>query len=227
MGWYLQRIGRAKECAEVCIGVSCSATIAGVGSMSGVQEARDRRNASACVPASCWLDKRHDPRAARPSPRRRGGRVVDRTALEMRHTGNRIGGSNPSLSATLRPGELRATAFAKKRFTLAFSLSESAHGARPSLTSRRGRQRQSRAQAPRMSDALRLIDETRGGEALPLTVSAPLTLGWVQQFQCLSERSDQRLSSLVPYGPKIEVEPLAPTGLPHVASAFITAAMNL
>ncbi len=30
---------------------------------------------------------------------RRGGRVVDRTALEMRHTGNRIGGSNPSLSA--------------------------------------------------------------------------------------------------------------------------------
>jgi hypothetical protein len=26
--------------------------------------------------------------------------VVDRTALEMRHTGNRIGGSNPSLSAT-------------------------------------------------------------------------------------------------------------------------------
>jgi hypothetical protein len=25
--------------------------------------------------------------------------VVDRTALEMRHTGNRIGGSNPSLSA--------------------------------------------------------------------------------------------------------------------------------
>ena len=31
---------------------------------------------------------------------RRGGRVVDRTALEMRHTGNRIGGSNPSLSAT-------------------------------------------------------------------------------------------------------------------------------
>src|SRR5262249_43306848 len=32
-------------------------------------------------------------------PRRRGGRVVDRTALEMRHTGNRIGGSNPSLSA--------------------------------------------------------------------------------------------------------------------------------
>src|SRR6185436_18505855 len=31
----------------------------------------------------------------------RGGRVVECTALEMRHTGNRIGGSNPSLSASL------------------------------------------------------------------------------------------------------------------------------
>jgi hypothetical protein len=30
---------------------------------------------------------------------RRGGRAVECTALEMRHTGNRIGGSNPSLSA--------------------------------------------------------------------------------------------------------------------------------
>jgi hypothetical protein len=30
----------------------------------------------------------------------RGGRAVECTALEMRHTGNRIGGSNPSLSAT-------------------------------------------------------------------------------------------------------------------------------
>jgi hypothetical protein len=29
--------------------------------------------------------------------------VVECTALEMRHTGNRIGGSNPSLSATLGP----------------------------------------------------------------------------------------------------------------------------
>jgi hypothetical protein len=28
--------------------------------------------------------------------------VVESTALEMRHTGNRIGGSNPSLSASLR-----------------------------------------------------------------------------------------------------------------------------
>ena len=32
---------------------------------------------------------------------RRGGRVVECTALEMRHTGNRIGGSNPSLSAII------------------------------------------------------------------------------------------------------------------------------
>src|SRR5215467_2058310 len=30
---------------------------------------------------------------------RRVGRVVDGTGLENRHTGNRIGGSNPSLSA--------------------------------------------------------------------------------------------------------------------------------
>ena len=33
------------------------------------------------------------------STSRRGGRVVDCTALEMRHGGNSIGGSNPSLSA--------------------------------------------------------------------------------------------------------------------------------
>ena len=31
---------------------------------------------------------------------RRGGRVVECAALEMRYTGNRIEGSNPSLSAT-------------------------------------------------------------------------------------------------------------------------------
>ncbi len=36
-----------------------------------------------------------------PSPApRRGGRVVDRAALEMRSTRKRTGGSNPSLSAT-------------------------------------------------------------------------------------------------------------------------------
>ena len=34
---------------------------------------------------------------------RRGGRVVDRAALEMRSTGNRTGGSNPSLSASSHP----------------------------------------------------------------------------------------------------------------------------
>jgi hypothetical protein len=33
-------------------------------------------------------------------PMRRGGRVVDRVALEMRSTRKRTGGSNPSLSAT-------------------------------------------------------------------------------------------------------------------------------
>ena len=36
----------------------------------------------------------------------RGGRVVECTALEMRHTGNRIGGSNPSLSAKPTPSPL-------------------------------------------------------------------------------------------------------------------------
>ena len=38
-----------------------------------------------------------------PTRPRRGGRVVDRAALEMRSTGNRTGGSNPSLSASFRP----------------------------------------------------------------------------------------------------------------------------
>ena len=36
----------------------------------------------------------------RPPRPRRGGRVVEGTALEMRHTGNRIVGSNPTLSAS-------------------------------------------------------------------------------------------------------------------------------
>ena len=38
---------------------------------------------------------------------RRGGRVVECAALEMRYTGNRIEGSNPSLSATDLNTELR------------------------------------------------------------------------------------------------------------------------
>jgi hypothetical protein len=33
--------------------------------------------------------------------------VVECTALEMRHTGNRIGGSNPSLSATTSSAGVR------------------------------------------------------------------------------------------------------------------------
>src|SRR4051812_19134959 len=47
------------------------------------------------------------PRVDQPAPARvsvsisrRDGRVVECTALEMRHGGNSIGGSNPSLSAT-------------------------------------------------------------------------------------------------------------------------------
>ena len=40
---------------------------------------------------------------------RRGGRVVDRAALEMRSTGNRTGGSNPSLSAICLVRAAKAT----------------------------------------------------------------------------------------------------------------------
>ena len=39
------------------------------------------------------------PRITAPTRLRRGGREVECTALEMRHTGNRIVGSNPPLSA--------------------------------------------------------------------------------------------------------------------------------
>jgi hypothetical protein len=52
--------------------------------------------------------------ASRPWRPRRGGRVVNRTALEMRNTGNRIGGSNPSLSANSpQPEILQLTGAAK------------------------------------------------------------------------------------------------------------------
>lgn len=43
---------------------------------------------------------------------RRGGRVVDRAALEMRSTGNRTGGSNPSLSAIICSRARRRSAWA-------------------------------------------------------------------------------------------------------------------
>jgi hypothetical protein len=46
----------------------------------------------------------------------RGGRVVECTALEMRHTGNRIGGSNPSLSATLRREHTESGGISNPRF---------------------------------------------------------------------------------------------------------------
>jgi hypothetical protein len=45
-------------------------------------------------PASARFPPSHD-------PSRRGGRVVDRTALEMRHTRKGIVGSNPTLSAKI------------------------------------------------------------------------------------------------------------------------------
>ena len=58
-----------------------------------------------CAPAACLashprleLGPTAAVRSARMAPRR-GGRVVDRTALEMRHRCKPIGGSNPSLSA--------------------------------------------------------------------------------------------------------------------------------
>ncbi len=42
---------------------------------------------------------------------RRGGRVVERTALEMRHTCKGIGGSNPPLSANLQPVNFKLAQF--------------------------------------------------------------------------------------------------------------------
>src|SRR5260370_36752603 len=56
------------------------------------------REACSCLGRARWIHSRAAAllRVLRP---RRGGRVVECTALEMRHTGNRIGGSNPSLSA--------------------------------------------------------------------------------------------------------------------------------
>ena len=47
---------------------------------------------------------RHHARAS--APLRRGGRVVECTALEMRHRCKPIGGSNPSLSAKISPTNL-------------------------------------------------------------------------------------------------------------------------
>ena len=62
---------------------------------------RPARSASALRQKARHVKRRADP-AARPALRRaprRGGRVVDRAALEMRSTRKRTGGSNPSLSA--------------------------------------------------------------------------------------------------------------------------------
>ena len=44
--------------------------------------------------------------------------MVESTALEMRHTGNRIGGSNPSLSATPRREELQTNILRLRGHTL-------------------------------------------------------------------------------------------------------------
>ncbi len=58
-----------------------------------------RHTASEIPPKSPPLCREAELATYAPTARRcfrRGGRVVDRTALEMRSTGNRIGGSNPS-----------------------------------------------------------------------------------------------------------------------------------
>src|SRR5207244_12022458 len=60
-----------------------------------------RSRSTPCVACAPSLDNLASRTFGPPRPRR-GGRVVDCTALEMRHTGNRIGGSNPSLSATTK-----------------------------------------------------------------------------------------------------------------------------
>ena len=61
--------------------------------------------AQAALPATGAHANRRADLAARLTRRRRprrGGRVVDRAALEMRSTCKRTGGSNPSLSASYR-----------------------------------------------------------------------------------------------------------------------------
>ena len=50
------------------------------------------------TPGPCYGPSRIDPGRSAPGLRR-GGRVVECTALEMRHGRKSIGGSNPSLSA--------------------------------------------------------------------------------------------------------------------------------
>ena len=66
----------------------------------------DQSEGEACGDATFSQFFRHSGLAPRgaylyeaPDQLRRGGRVVECTALEMRHGGNSIGGSNPSLSA--------------------------------------------------------------------------------------------------------------------------------
>src|SRR6516162_8806621 len=63
---------------------------------------------------------------------RRGGRVVECTALEMRHTGNRIGGSNPSLSASYEFQRISANTHEAKKpnvYGVSFSHYRYAHHA--------------------------------------------------------------------------------------------------
>src|SRR6516162_2371969 len=71
---------------------------------------------------------------------RRGGRVVECTALEMRHTGNRIGGSNPSLSASYEFQRISANTHERKKpnvYGVSFSHYRYAHHAHKSGHRRR------------------------------------------------------------------------------------------
>ena len=66
------------------------------GAISGIREQQLQGQTGYAIYAAV-IDQR---RFAPLSFSRRGGRVVECTALEMRHRGDSIGGSNPSLSAT-------------------------------------------------------------------------------------------------------------------------------
>jgi hypothetical protein len=111
LGWVGRLDGDGEERYEIAILWHFDVSN-GVGSGNG--RSRSTTDSTACASDS-WaratadfatladLDARQS-RAIRPalafSAGWTGGRVVECTALEMRHTGNRIGGSNPSLSAT-------------------------------------------------------------------------------------------------------------------------------
>ena len=88
-------------------------------------------------------------------PSRRGGRVVECTALEMRHRCKPIGGSNPSLSATMNVEEFNS--IASRQRNAGAQVSES-----PLPTSHRPPNRTERCRRKRKS---RMIPSIRRGLA--------------------------------------------------------------